>query len=235
MQWRRNASVIVFIVSVLCALIAPTAVAYADGDVQLIRLNGRSFFIPKPWFAGGGISAERATDGGSTKGYWQKPQSEPIDATGFGFIYPDKNSAIARDWTDPLPSLIRISTYRDTPTDAARLLPETKKFLEVAASQAADADGFVRVSVGFAKPEQQPATEKFLYKGYLNKIGQPLIIFSNNVETPFADHYSSDVIIALEHDLSLRFSFSNVKFPESTWFGLYQHTIAFVDYMQKSK
>jgi hypothetical protein len=231
MQWHRNASVIAVIVSVLCALIAPTAVAHADGDVQLIRLNGRSFFIPKPWFAGGGISAERATDGGSTKGYWQKPQSEPIDATGFGFIYPDKNSAIARDWTYPLPSLIRISTYRDTPTDAARLLPETKKFLEVAASQAADADGFVRVWPDLAKA----ATEKFLYKGYLNKIGQPLIIFSNNVETPFADHYSSDVFIAIEHDLSLRFSFSNVKFPESTWFGLYQHTIAFVDYLQKSK
>jgi hypothetical protein len=228
MQQHRNPSArISLVVSVLCALLASACGVYAEDDIQLIRLHSQSFFIPKSWM-GNGVNAERATDGGGTKGSWWKSQTEPIDAT-------DITLAIRQYWPDPLPPLIHISSYRDTPTDASRLLPETKKWLEVAASQPADANGFVRVWAGFAKPGQQPQSEKFLYKGYLNKVGQPLIIFSDNLETPFADHFPSDVIIPIERDLTLRYLFSNKQFPENTWWNLYQHTLAFVDYLQKPK
>jgi hypothetical protein len=222
------------VVSVLCAVIAPAIGAQADDDIQLIRLNSHSFFIPKPWMAGGGVSVERATNGGSTERRW-KPQAEPIDGTDLTLINPGESSAIVRDWTDPLASLIHLSSYRETLVDFAQLGIEAKMWLEIAASQPADADGFVRVWAGFAKPSQEPFYEKFVYKGYLNKVGQPLIIVSYNTETPFADHFPSDVFIAVEHDLMLRYQFSNKKYPESTWWDLYQHTLAFLSYMQRPK
>lgn len=230
MQQHRNAGILLV---VLCVLVATTYRTHAEDDIQLIRLNSYSFFVPKSWM--GAVSAERATNSGSSNGSWSKPQTEPIDATDITLVYPERSSAIRRYWNDPLPSLIHISTYRDTPVDLSILRSETKKWLEVAGSQPADADGFVRVWAGFAKPGQQPQSEKLVYKGYLNKVGQPLVIFSNNVATPFADHYPSDVFIPVERDLMLRYSFSNKKFPENSWWALYQQTLAFLDYLRKPK
>lgn len=227
---HRNANAgILTVVTVLCALIAPTFGAHAEDDIQLITLHSHSFFIPKRWMAGAGVGA------GGTKGPWWKPQAEPIDATELHFINPDRNSALQEQWADPLPSLIAVSSYADMPRDLAFLRPETKEWLEVAASQPADAYGFVRVWAGFSKPGQPPQSEKFLYKGYLNNVGQPLIVISDNIETPFADHYPSSVFIPIERDLMLRYLFSNKKFPERTWWDLYQHTLAFVDYLQRPK
>jgi hypothetical protein len=226
MQRHRNGYVLVLlIVSVLCALMATAFGAHADDGIQIIRLHEHSFFIPKSWM-GAGVDAERATCGGSVEGTWRKPQAEPIDATEIGLVHPDRTPAILRYWTDPLPSMIRVSTYCDTPTDLSILRPEMKKMLEATASEPADADGFVRIYL---------SQEKFLYRGYLNKLGHPLIIFSNNMETPFGDHYASDVFIPFERHLMLRYQFSNRKFPENTWWDLYQHTLAFLDYLQKPK
>jgi hypothetical protein len=126
MRWYRNASVgVMLIISVLCALVAHAAGAHAADGIQLIRLRSHSFFVPKSWMAGS-VTAERATDGGGSQGRWWKPQSEPIDATDLTFVRPDRVPAILQDWTDPLPSLIHISSYRDTPVDLSRPLPETK-------------------------------------------------------------------------------------------------------------
>lgn len=56
-------------------------------------------------------------------------------------------------------------------------------------------------------------------------------MFSDNVE----DHYPSDVFLTVEHDLNLQYKFSNKEFPENMWWDLYQHTQAFLDYLQKQK
>ena len=212
---------------------APVVGAKAD-DIQLIRLHDQSFFIPKSWMARHNINAVRATDGGGTKGSWSEPQADPIEATDLIFVGPDQNAAIVRDWTDPLPSLIVFLSYRDTPVYRSSIDPETKKWLDIAASQSADTDGFVRVWKGFAEPGQQPQSEKFLYKGYLNKLGHPLVVFSDNLKTPF-ENKGSRVDIAVERDLSLIYKFSNKKFPENTWWDLYKNTLAFLTYLQKPK
>jgi hypothetical protein len=242
MQWYRKASVgVLLVVSVLCALVAHAVPAHAANEIQLIRLNNQSFFVPKSWMARHTVIAERATDGGGSKGRWSEPQAEPIDATELTFLGPDQNAAILRDWTDPLPSLILISSYRDEPRDFSGLLPETKKWLDVAASQPPDADGFVRVWPDFAKPGEQPPDETFVYKGYLNEVGQPLVIFSTNLpllsnfNAPGTHQYPSDAFIAVKRDLRLRYKFSNERFPENTWWDLYQHTLAFLEYLQKPK
>ncbi len=231
---RGSSAGILLVVGVLCTPLASAVAANAEGDIQLIRLNSYSFFVPKTWMAAGGVTAERATNGGGSLGTWRKPQADPIDATDLTFLRPDRNPAILRDWIDPLPSIVHVYSYRDAPLDFSILRPDRKKWLEVAASQAPDANGFVRVWPD-VKPEQQTSLETLLYKGYLNKVGQPLVVFSTNVETPFADHYPSDVFIPVERDLALRYSFSNKSFPENAWWELYQHTLEFLDYLQKPK
>lgn len=237
MQRRQNASLSIgLVVSLLCALMASTGRANADSDVQLIRFNNQSFFIPKSWMVRlGAINAVRATPGGGIEGRWSEPQAEPIDATDLTLMAPDRNAAIVKVWTEPLPSLIHISSYRGTPRDLSGLLPETKKSLDIAASKPADADGFVRVWPEFAKPGQQSPFERFLYKGYLNQLGQPLIIFSDNLETPLGVRYPSDVYIVVKRDLSLHYMFSNKEFPINAWWNLYKQTRAFLDYLQNPK
>jgi hypothetical protein len=113
-RFRYPSLSVALIVGFLCAPMASVVEASADGDVQLIRLNEWSFFIPKSWMRRrGAVIADRSTPGGSSKGTWSEPQAELIDATDLIFLAPDQNISVVKDWTDPLPSLIYLASHHD--------------------------------------------------------------------------------------------------------------------------
>jgi hypothetical protein len=212
--------------SVVLIVIAGGSKALAAEDIQQINLGQYAFYFPKAWMKDGLVVAYNRPSGRV-----QEPQPNPIEARDLSI----------RPWWGwkpygkaELPDLIRLS-HAAPRTGRPPLNPEIKKWIEEAPSLKEDSDGFARVAVGFTKPGEQPAWEKFLYKGYANKLGEPLVVDSNNVETPFGQHYPSSVTISLEDDLDLQYRFENKVFPESAWWPLYQRTLAFIDFLRMPK
>jgi hypothetical protein len=85
------------------------------------------------------------------------------------------------------------------------------------------------VATGFAKPGERPQWERFVYKGYQNGLGDPLVIDSSNTA------YPSTVSISLTQDMNILYRFNNKNFPENAWWNLYQRVLAFIDYLQTPK
>jgi hypothetical protein len=102
-----------------------------------------------------------------------------------------------------------------------------RRTTDQAALLEADATGFVRIPEGFTKPGQPLAFESFIYKGYQNELGEPLLVKSSNEPL-----YPSTVTINLRPDVRFMCRFENRKFPRSTWWNLYQRVVAFLGYLQ---
>jgi hypothetical protein len=160
----------------------------------------------------------------------RKPQANPIEAITLGLL-PQAN------WQPygqrQLPESIDVDLLRagvPPPLDQ-----QTRQWLDQSISREPDSDGFVRVSLASSKPGETPTYETFLYKGYLNNLGRPLIIMAENWDYPLGNRAPSNVYITMQSDLSVHYRFDNRKFPKNAWWDLYQRVLAFIDYMQTPK
>ncbi len=202
----------------------------ASEDIQQIRLGPHVFYLPKIWMRDKLPGAGTVTVQKSRRNATDTAQSGPIDASKLD-IWPGVywQPYGARD----LPRVIEI--IYDSSHGRSPLAEREKRRLDQAALREPDADGFVRVKSGFVEPGRPPQWETFLYKGYTNKIGEPLVVHSNNLEAPRGDRYLSDVNIGTDSDLFLMYHFDNAKFPKSKWWPLYQKVLAFIDFLQARK
>lgn len=111
-----------------------------------------------------------------------KPQKTPIEATTFG-LRPQNNWKPYSLKEMPEWVILRhVARTGPPPLDKQR-----KNWLDLAVSLDPDSDGFVQVATGFTKPGQLPQWEAFLYKGYLNEFGEPLVVISENMDYPLGN------------------------------------------------
>jgi hypothetical protein len=224
---RKFAVIALALVRLVLDLTAYAPNVRAADDIQQVKLGPHTFYVPKSWMQGGAITAYAPP-----QTMVQQPQPDAIHATALS-IRPRE------DWKPygrrDLPELIRVGYAEGVVPLPPLLGMQRKQLLDEASSMKADGDGFVRVGVGSSEPGKQLASETFLYKGYLNNLGEPLVVLSNNTETPFGHHYPSSVTISPQADLGLQYRFDNKEFPENTWWPLYQRVLAFLDYLQTPK
>jgi hypothetical protein len=227
MDWPSNRYVRNLALGVAFFAVTVQASIAAADDNQQIKLGPHTFYFSKVWMQGGAITAYA-----SPQTMVQEPQPDSIQATALS-IRPRE------DWKPygrrELPELIRIGYAQRVVSAASPLGMQRKQLFDEASSIKADGDGFVRTTAEPANSAKQLALENFVYKDYVNEFGEPLVVLSNNSETPFGHHYPSSVIIALKADLELQYRFDNKEFPENTWWDLYQRTLTFLDYLQKPK
>ena len=226
----RNLACLFIAEALALAITVQASVLLAADDIQQIKLGPHIFYLPKEWMQGdrtpraqGMILAQNPPNPPV-----KQAQSRPIDATKLD-IWPGVAWQPYR--AADLPKIIEIiyGTMGRSPR-----VQQQKRWLDEAATREPDRTGFVRVGVSFANPGV-PYFETFLYKGYLNKVGEPLIVHSNNVESPNSGHYLSHVTIRIQQDLGLTYHFSNQEFPESSWWALYERVIAFLEFLQTPK
>jgi hypothetical protein len=222
---KRNVLSLLLAASIALTMIALASSVRAAEDIQIINLGPHVFYVPKAWMRGMDVTAYLRP-----KGMLREPQPTAIDAAELLF-------SPGEDWQPygrrELPDFIRIIyAPRDGPPP---LDAQTKKWIADSASLLPDNYGFVRVAVGFIKPGEGPNWEKFLYKGYLSKFGEPMVVTSDNTELSPGYRAPSIVNLTINVDMGIQYRFSNKKFPESTWWDLHQRTLAFVDYLQTRK
>jgi len=214
----------------MCALIALSLSARAQDLAQQIKLGPHTFYVPKAWMHDLLVTASAPYSSSGPAHFWTKPQAGPIEAEELGITIPESGWA---PWPGALPKFIRLRHAA-----AVRLpLPDaqTKQLLDLANFRQADIHGFVRVATGFTEPGQQPQWEDFIRKGYLNEVGDPLLIHSNNMELSFGFRLDSRVQISVKTDLGVQYGFSNTKFPEARWWGLYRRVRSFINYLQEPR
>ena len=222
---ERNVLSLLVAAAVALTMLAQASNVRAADDIQIINLGPHVFYVPKAWMQGMAVTASLRP-----KGTVRQPQSTAIDAAELLF-------SPREDWQPygrrELPDFIRIIyALRDRPPP---LDAQTKKWIADSASLPPDSFGFVRVAVGFIKPGEGPNWEKFLYKGFLNKFGEPMVVTSDNTELSPGYRAPSIVNLTTDVDMGIQYRFSSKKFPESTWWDLHQRTLAFVDYLQTRK
>ena len=206
-------------------MMAAQASKVPAADIQQINFGPHILYVPKAWMTRAGVTAYAPPNI-----MVQKPQPTAIDATDLSFRPGD-------NWlpygSHDLPDLIRVrygKRYSSSP-----LNQQFKRWLDEAASREPDSDGFVRVAASPANRGQPPMREIFLYKGYLNKLGEPLAVEAQNMDSPLGNRWPSTVTIGIHSDIGLQYYFSNRKFSESLWWDLYQHVLALFDYLQTPK
>ena len=211
--------------AVALTMMAQASSVRAADDIQIINLGPHAFYVPKAWMQGMAVTASLRP-----KGRVRQPQSTAIDAAELLF-------SPGEDWRPygrrELPDFIHIiyaRRARPPPLDA-----QTKQWIADSASLPPDSYGFVRVAAGYIKPGERPNWEMFLYKGFLDKFGEPTVVTSDNTELSPGYRAPSIVNVTISVDMSIQYRFSNKNFPESTWWDLHQRTLAFVDYLQTQK
>jgi hypothetical protein len=213
----------VVVAATMLAVVVTTALAV--DDIQQIKLGPHILYVPKAWMAAAGVTAFLRP-----QGMIQKPQAATIETDSVAFRPGEDWSPLSsRD----LPDLIRFHYGRRYPNSP--LDQQLKQWLDAVASLAADEYGFSHVAVGSAKPDERPTSEILVYKGYLNEFGEPLVVQSDNLEPIPGKRFPSKVLIGIQTDITAEYRFNNKQFPESTWRDLYQHVLAFFDYLQKPK
>lgn len=210
------------------ALISPTHNTHASDDIQQINLGPYAFYVPKDWM----LDQTTVTASRPPNIRFNKLQSTPFDATELG-LQPRSG------WPKPYSSneLPRNIVFNYVPGQGPLTVDaKTKEWLAQTKSQEADSDGFVRISLGAPTPSNPPAFEIFIYKGYLDKFGLPLVVELVNTSTPSGERYLSFVPdAALQPDMWVRYDFDNTKFPKNTWWRLYQRMLALAEYLQTPK
>lgn len=209
----------------MLTMVAQASKVPAADDIQQINLGPHLLFVPMAWMTAAGVTAYAPPNI-----MVQKPQPIAIDATDLSFR-PGEN------WlpygNHDLPDLIRVRYGRRS--SSSPLNQQFKRWLDEAASREPDSNGFVRVAASPANRAGPPMQEIFLYKGYLNKLGEPLAVEAQNIDLPLGKRWPSTVTIGIQSDIGLQYHFSDRKFPESLWWDLYQHVLAFFDYLQTPK
>jgi hypothetical protein len=220
---------------IIIFMILARAASASPDDIQVFNFGAYKLYIPKHWLMTGTWDATLSDDNkaGGTKAEWRTTTAEPLEADAL-LMVPD-NPAVARDWDSKLAKHMRL-TYREHRGDLSKLIPPIQHTVDAATSLQPGEDCFVRTWPRQYDKPGKPTYEEFICKGYRNKVGQPLIIHSFTMRDPYYGETNlSDVTIAIETNLSLRYQFSSKDFPENTWFDLYQHMVEFVDYLQKPK
>jgi hypothetical protein len=191
-------------------------------DTQEIKLGSHVFLVSREWISDGSVTISPEPEKG--------PPSEPNLRSATELSFRPRAGWLGGTGT-ALPTIIRVvAAVWDRPPPNSQL----SKWLDKVASSAADDDGFVRVLAGFARPGEQPQTETFIYKGYRNDLGQPLVVISNNQDLSPGFRLNSIVTIALQPGLVLTYYFDNRKFPKNEWWALYQRVCRFVRTIETS-
>jgi hypothetical protein len=222
---RPSPNFVARITAILILLALPVGSIAAE-QIQQIVLGPYSFYVPYSWIQNGRVIAYAPP-----RTEYQSPQPTAIEGTDLSF-------RPAADWQPygdrDLPSLISVrhSTRvgAKPPLDA-----QHEHWLAVAASSKSDENGFARVEPDVSQLARGATREIYIYKNYLNEIGEPLVVVSNNFDFPSGGRTPSSVLIDVRDDLGLRYDFDNRKFQEKQWWDLYQRVLAFLDYTQKPK
>lgn len=208
----------------LAVIFLVTTVQAADDiQVQVFRLGPHAFYVPKAWIG------RQVFDVPTDRRSIDSPRPAPIASSELN-ISP-KWARLAQ-WGPfairELPDLIRI--YFGTGPRIDPELDENRRWLDRANSMEADPSGFVRIATGFTKPGQRPQWERFIYKGYVNEFGWPLVVMSVNGildESVVEMKVRSDIIVSYHADRS--------RFERSKWWDLYRRVLAFLDFLEMPK
>jgi hypothetical protein len=218
---------VLFLWLALCCASRSSSARSAD-DVQTIKCGSFTFYIPVAWMKRIPAHTPPVIAYMRPKGEITEPQPTPIEVN-------DVTLRPQADWTPysrkELPELIMLSCssqpvtrYRPPPVDVRPPIEPD--------SGNADSYGFISRSGG---QDKQGFLESFRYKGHQNDLGQALVVVSDNSEYPSGHHYPSSVDISPQLGLRLLYRFDNTEFPESTWWTIYQKTLALIDLIEKPK
>lgn len=198
---------------------------------QLVHFGVYNFYIPKSWWAEGGIwltLRDRSQPSGART--WSKPSDEPITADEISIKVTrvdKKPSTMQQAWPHPLPELI-ILEYAPGPHGKSPPEQEVEKLNDSSDLTEVTEDCFTKVR-SLGKDD-----EIFVCKGYRNKIGRQLILDLDSADL-MGNRMPSSVSILIEPDVSLRYRFSNKTYPQNTWAALYRSTIDLIEYLQKAE
>jgi hypothetical protein len=205
------------------AIMTHGSVLFAADDIQQIRVGAEIIYVPKSWIGFDSVFAE--TKGASEA---KLPQPGIVDVA---HLTMRPNVQWRPFDFAGLPTFVLINYTPAPPPGSKNVLSEQyKQLLNRAKSLPADRYGFVRIATGFTKPGEPPQWERFLYKDYQDKFGEPLIVFSSNLK---GVHSSAGVRVG--DDMSVGYLFNSDEFPESTWWDLYKRVLAFIEYLQTPK
>jgi hypothetical protein len=209
---------------VLASFFLAAQVRAAEDDIQIFNLGPHVavFYVPKSWMQHGSFTAYAPP-----RTMVDKPQSAPIDARSLSIHLQFTPGQLGPFERRDLPDFIEIIS--EVGPDRG-LFEMYQHSMDQAAPLQADATGFVRIATGFPKPGERPVWERYLYKGYQNELGEPLLVEASNDTL-----YPSTVTINLRPDVRFMYRFENRKFPRSTWWDLHQRVIAFLGYLQAAK
>lgn len=217
---QRSAACLAITAALALAMTLHASELLAADEIQQLKIGTQILYVPKPW-----IGFDSVWAGASSGAEIKIPQPGIVDVAQLtmrpNFKWRDFNFG-------GFPKFILIGySPAPPPQSKNKLSDKDKRMLEDAESQTPDRYGFVRIATGFIKPGEPPTWERFLYKGYRTKYGEALIVDSSN--TPGV--WSSAGVRARD-DMRVQYLFTS---PENTWWDLYQHVIAFLDYLQTPK
>jgi hypothetical protein len=218
----RNIVCLVVASALALAVSVHTSELFAADEIQQIKLGPHIFYVPEAWMTGAGVTAFIRP-----QGMVEKPQSTVIEADSLSFRPSDNWQPYPKH---ELPDFIHVSymPWRQLVQTSGPIKTadrQLQKWMAEAARSTPDQDGFVRVE----------AYGVFLYKASLNSLLGPLVVASNNVDLTPGRRLPSTVSFVTNSHIGGQYRFDNTKFPESTWWELYEHVLAFVDYLQKPK
>jgi hypothetical protein len=195
----------------------------AEDDIQIFNLGPHAvFYVPKSWMQHGSFTAYAPP-----RTMVDKPQSAPIDARSLSIHLQFTPVQLGPFERRDLPDFIEIISGVGPDRGLFEMYQHS---MDQAALLQADPTGFVQIATGFTKPGERPVSERYLYKGYQNELGEPLLVEASNDTL-----YPSTVTINLRPDVRFMYRFEDRKFPRSTWWDLHQRVVAFLGYLEMSK
>jgi hypothetical protein len=229
---RQNISHLLVAGGFALVIIVQASVGLAANDIQEIKLGPRTLFVPKTWMIGAGVTAF-VRSGGMV----QEPQANPIETDGGVSFRPSDYWALYS--AHQLPEFIHVNyaPWRQsiqTGESKKTADRQLQKWMTEAARSIPDRYGFVRVEA-YPGADQVPRWQVFVYQGSLRDRAGPLVVRSNSSDLMPGHRLPSFVGFISTGGLGGQFRFDNTKYPESTWWTLYQRVLAFVDYLQTPK
>jgi hypothetical protein len=230
---RKFAIIMVILIGAVLVLAAQSPNVSAADEVQQIKVGAETLYVPKSWIGFDSVFGAGTAGGSEIK----LPQSGTVEVAQMA-MRPNAQWQSYRPWQSlslgSLPTFIRIGYGVALPALVGKAKEKTadryKQLFKKVETLTPDKYGFVRIATGFANPGEPPQWERFLYKGYQDQFGEPLIVDSSNVKG-----VHSVVGLHAQLDLSVTYFFEKEEFPESTWWDLYKRVRVFLDYLQKLK
>jgi hypothetical protein len=218
---RPNIFCLVVACSLALAMTVQTSALFGADDIQQIKLGTHTLYVQKTWMTEGRVTAYLP------QGMVQKPQPTVIETDSISFL-PNENwrpysnrelpyyiNLIDMPWSRP------VQTSGPLQTGDIQL----QRWMADAARSTPDQDGFVRVE----------AYGVFLYKPSLNSPLGPVVVQSTDQHLMPWHNMAAFVHFVTSNGIGVQYRFDNTKFPESTWWDLYQHVLAFIENLQTPK